>query len=117
MAMERLGAGGNQGAGSLDAAENTAVADEVRRWTRFSDERLFAVITTDGGSRTVEVLDESFGGIGVEMESRGDIELDMEVMVQYRTGPMAGTVRFLADSPGGKTRAGIEWRKPPRPYL
>lgn len=88
-----------------------------RHWIRFSDEPVLVSVQSEHGQVKGLVVDESFGGIGIELDRALDLEINDEVEVQYRNGPMIGRVRFLSTDGHGRFRIGVEWRKPRLPYI
>lgn len=88
-----------------------------RHWIRFSDEPVLVSVQSEHGQVKGLVVDESFGGIGIELDRTLELEINDEVEVQYRTGPMIGRVRFISTDGHGRFRIGVEWRKPRLPYI
>lgn len=105
----------NQQGGVMDSwiesdAVGTATTVDRRLWGRFVADLGDIRIHLDDGLRlNAEVLDESFGGIGLLLEEGSPLEVGSEVSLFYDGTPMRGVVRNVRDSGDGKIRIGVEW--------
>jgi hypothetical protein len=82
-----------------------------RKWSRFSQDEEAVFILHESGEILAIVVDESFGGIGLEFRSDARFECGDHVRLRYRGAPMAGIVRFLMPADGGLKRIGLEWTR------
>ncbi len=91
-------------------AVGAATTVDRRLWGRFVADLGDIRIHLDDGLRlNAEVLDESFGGIGLLLEEGDPLEVGTEVSLFYDGTPMRGVVRNVRDSGDGKIRVGLEW--------
>ncbi|MFV2067722.1 MAG: PilZ domain-containing protein [Pirellulales bacterium] len=95
-----------------DCADNDRYAEgsDRRQWGRFVADVGEIVICPDGGKPSnAQVLDESFGGIGLTVASPLDVEVGTLIDVTYDGIPMRGIVRNVRHDDAGRQRLGIEW--------
>ena len=93
------------------------MADNKRKWLRFPKDIRTVTLKLDAeNSRTADVVDESFGGIAIELKDISRIEIDREIEVEYGSFEMKALIRYIrtADAPvDGRQRIGLEWLAPP----
>lgn len=83
---------------------------ERRQWGRFVvDVGKLVVSVAPSDQRNAEVLDESFGGIGVVIDDASGLEPGLDLDLNYEGVLMRGTVRSVRPYEGGRYRVGIEW--------
>jgi len=81
-----------------------------REWGRFVADVGEIVLCSDGGkASTGQVLDESFGGIGLAVEPPLDIDVGTPIDVTYEGIPLRGIVRNISHASACGQRLGIEW--------
>jgi hypothetical protein len=84
--------------------------DERRQWGRFVvDVGKLIVSLTPTEQRSAEVVDESFGGIGIVIDNASGLQPGRDLSLAYDGVPMRGTVRSVHPHGGGRYRVGIEW--------
>ena len=83
---------------------------ERRRWGRFvSDVGQLGVARRGRQQRPAEVLDESFGGIGLLVPDAADLAAGVAVDLTYDGTPMQGVVKSVVPDSQAGSRVGIEW--------
>lgn len=90
-----------------DDATQTAVASS-RVWPRFPSAMSEISVIARGEKRKAEVVDESFGGIGIVMEDASGILRETEILVELPGTCWLGVVRWSGQLANGRYRLGIE---------
>ncbi len=81
-----------------------------RRWGRFvSDVGQLRIACPGGLESSVQVADESFGGIGLIVDDLGPLAVGMQLDLNYDGVPMAGVVKSIVDEKPSGYRMGVEW--------
>ncbi|OHB76124.1 MAG: hypothetical protein A2W31_09495 [Planctomycetes bacterium RBG_16_64_10] len=98
-------------ASQLNAAHHSLAATQHRRrWGRFVVDVGRLVVEVDPQDRRpAEVLDESFGGIGLAMDDVSRLVPGAELSLWYDGTLMRGVVRNIVPSGDGRFRVGVEW--------
>ena len=94
-----------------DQHDHQASSVERRQWGRFvSHVGKLVVRTADHDGTPAEVMDESFGGIGIVLQDGPLLDIGDEVEISCDGTPMSGVVRNIAAEEAGRQRIGVEWR-------
>lgn len=109
--LEGAGVSENRDISQSAVPSEDAGAKGNRKWSRFSQDEEAVFILHESGEILAIVVDESFGGIGLEFRSNARFECGDHVRLRYRGAPMAGIVRFLMPADGGLKRIGLEWTR------
>lgn len=83
-----------------------------RQWSRFVEGSHPTSIISPDGIEILEILDESFSGLGIKVGGKGPLNVGDGIELQYGDAPMAGVVRVIQELPDGNLRLGIEWVRP-----
>lgn len=84
-----------------------------RRWIRFPSSVPSVVVSdSQAGHHVGEVLDESFTGLAVRVDSLQGLAANQNVHVDYRGLPVPALVRYVQPTTDGGYRIGIEWEDP-----
>ncbi len=81
---------------------------DQRQWTRFKPEQTDSFLLFEDERIAVEIVDESFDGVGVLVKQQVEVEAGDSVELVYYGLPIRGVVRSLAPQ-GRHTRFGIQW--------
>jgi hypothetical protein len=91
-------------------SKGEATLKERRQWGRFVSSIGEILIDTDGDTQLhADVLDESFGGIGLRIDQANSLKVGVAISLTYDGVPMKGVVRSVAHAGDAKVRVGIEW--------
>jgi hypothetical protein len=91
-------------------SKGKATLNERRQWGRFVSSIGEILIDTDGDAQLhADVLDESFGGIGLRVGQADGLEVGAAISLTYDGVPMKGVVRNVTHAGDAKVRVGIEW--------
>jgi hypothetical protein len=81
-----------------------------RRYSRFLPEDNEVAITSDTGLKfTAEVVDESFGGIGVLCEETEGLEEGLEVAVRIEEADFDAVIVSVRKQEDGMVQLGLKW--------
>lgn len=83
--------------------------DNRRQWTRFDPQTKEVLVVADGHQETALVVDESFGGICLLLDSTIDVRLDDNIDLIYQGAPLTGIVRRIEPLGDNSFYLGIEW--------
>ena len=93
------------------------MAKNKRKWLRFPKDIRTVTLKLDAeNSRTADVVDESYGGIAIELKDISRLNIGCEIDVEYGASEMKAVIRYVrtADAPvDGRQRIGLEWLEPP----
>lgn len=91
--------------------EPTPATGERRAWIRATSEFSHIFVRCDDNLTVLcPVLDESVGGVGLEVDDANIFEIGQEVELVYAAIPMNAMVRSCIEWTGGKYRVGLQWR-------
>lgn len=80
-----------------------------RRWTRDRIESTQVILDVNHYSVPAEVVDESFGGVGLDVDAATEFTVGQDVLLMYLGAPVSGRVCYVADQSTGKRRVGVQW--------
>jgi hypothetical protein len=94
----------------LPELSHGALPSERRKWGRFvADVGELVVHVASDDCRPAELLDESFGGIGLLLCDGTRLFVDRQVEVSYDGIAIGGVVRAIEPFDGDRYRVSIEW--------
>lgn len=96
---------------SSSAGEWHPEAQERRAWIRAASD--FSQLWVRTGDQLITeclILDESVGGMSLEVADAGIFEIGREVELSYASIPMKATVRSCIERTDGRYRVGLQWR-------
>lgn len=86
-----------------------------RKWMRFpSDAREVAVMHSNGTQLKGVVVDESFGGVGLLVESSIAVDVGVELKIVIDGAILPSIVRNVTRKADGSCRIGLQWPKTER---
>lgn len=101
----------------MDDGQQT-VTEDRRQWRRFLGEAVDVRLAQDMGEPLpAEMLDESFGGIGLLLDDAQPLAVGQELDVLYNGTPIRAVVRYVGLSENGRHRVGLEWLGMKRGHL
>ncbi|QDU63781.1 PilZ domain protein [Planctomycetes bacterium Pan216] len=88
-----------------------------RNWIRFPKDISRVTLKPLGedasGLREAEVIDESFGGLGIRVLDAEGLEIGQRIDVVYGQGSITATIIYIDDEENASYRIGIRWIEPP----
>ena len=84
-------------------------ARDRRSWTRYSTNQSDVIIQSAFGSVSGKLVDESIGGIGVQVESVEELAFSQEVHIQLRDSDSIGYIRSIHRESPTQFRVSISW--------
>jgi hypothetical protein len=87
------------------------LATERRQWDRFLNDVVHVHVSpAPGVTFAAEVLDESFGGIGLLVDDAQHLAVGRVVELEYNDTPLEAIVRHISPKQLGRHRVGLEWQ-------
>ena len=84
---------------------------ERRRWVRFRGDISPVKIIVPGGQEHLgRLVDESFGGLGVDLESVDGLKPGMDVLLEYKETKEKAELRVIIPRKDGLFRIGFQWQ-------
>lgn len=95
----------------IDEVSEPEVAREMRETVRFESKlRDITVRDEDGKQFSAEVLDESFGGLGLRIGTKQPVEVGAELELTYNGVRMWAKLQNIAPAVDGSERWGMAWK-------
>jgi hypothetical protein len=95
----------------IELTKNVDANDSGRTSTRVPSELKYVTLILDSThSISGEVIDESFGGIGLRFELSPELIVDQEVEVSYDGVETSAVVRHSGSDGKGGHRIGLQWK-------
>ena len=89
--------------------EGTDLTDDQRDWSRTAPADSRVCLLTAAGSLPATIVDESFGGVGLLVQSDQDIAEGQEIGLAYAGITMRAVARWTRQLDEGQQHIGIEW--------
>ena len=96
-----------------EKSTRNAIRDESkenrRDWNRVAPEESKVLILTATGPTAATIVDESFGGICILVDSDDDFHEGQQVELEYGGIPLRAVARWVRQAADGRQQIGVEW--------